>query len=157
MQKYFVFLLALFLISACATGPLTAGRKSFDKESAYVIVALQGSMPISEARFCNGICTAWYSFGSDNVNGVHIFKKRIGTTFEINTLYSTAFSVMYKGNKIKISSPGVYYYGVIHSHEGKLHYSPEPNKEVIKKILDKYGEDLQTLTPVGFYWPGKNQ
>jgi hypothetical protein len=110
-------------------------------------------MPIDEARKCDLVCTAWYNFGKEKTNAVHIFRKPIGSTFEINLLYSRNLYVYFEGEKIDIHSPGVYYFGLIQSIDKKLCYVPEPDPAILREVVEKYGSDLTKLTPFGFTWP----
>ena len=153
MNRFLVVVFSVFLLSSCAS-PLKKGENLFnDPKSAYVIVALKGNMPIGEARYCGFMCSAWYNFGDETTNGVHVFPVSTDSTFEINYLYSRGYSVRFEGKKIEIKKPGVYYFGVIESRDNRLRYSSRPNPEIINKVKDKYGNEIASLNAIGFNWP----
>ena len=144
---------SIVVLSGCAT-PIQRGEPIVTGESkAYVIVALRGNMPLNEARYCGALCSAWYSFGDERTNGVHIFPVSVGDTFKINTVYSGLQAATFEGKEIEIEAPGVYYFGVILSRNLKLLYVPTPNKVILQEVIDKYGVELTKMKAFGFTWP----
>ena len=148
-----LLLVSIVVLAGCVA-PIKKGEPLKHSESnAYVIVAIAGNMMLSEARYCSAICTAWYSFGDEKINAVHVFPVSVGRTFIINQVHSYGKVASFKGKEIEIQSPGVYYFGVIVSQDGRLGYRAEPNDIILKEALNKYGDSLASLTPYGFAWP----
>jgi hypothetical protein len=154
MYKILILLLSFSFLSSC-TAPLKKGAE-FSQNKAYIIVGLSGNMPITEARNCNVLtCGTWHSLGvgEEQINGVHVFQENVGATFTLNTLHSNSNIVSFSGKIIKINKPGVYYFGLINSQDGKLLYTQEPKEFVLKKSVLKYGTKFSHLTPIDFSWP----
>lgn len=155
MIKISAFCLS-FLLFGCTT-PMKTKNVEFKKNRAYIVLGLRGNMEINEARYCNFVCSAWFDFGKENMNGVHVFEVRIGKKFLINELYSGPFVAPFQGKELEIDTPGVYYYGIIQSYEGKTSYFPEPSEEVLRKVIEKYGREITKIDPIGFEWPVFNE
>jgi hypothetical protein len=142
----------LALLGGCATSIGTYEQRAITEDEVVVLVGIDSSIPLSEARHCAGICTAWYQLGGRKE--VMAFPARVGSTFQltqVNTMDRRAARL--DGGELRLERRGIYYYGTIHSTYSRVGLRSEPDDRLLHAARLKYGQRFDKLDAVNFRWP----
>lgn len=151
-MKMFCFFALLALISGCATSIGTYEQRPISEQDAIVLLGVDSEIPFSEARYCSGICVAWYELGGRKE--IMAFPISVGSTFRLNSIYTMDNRhASLKADELKIDQRGIYYYGTINSTYDKVSIQSRPNPRLLLAAKRKYGTRFDALKPVNFSWP----
>lgn len=144
-------LLALIL-SGCATSIGTYEQRSISEGEAVVLVGIDSEIPLSEARYCSGICTAWYKLGGRR--DVMAFPTSVGSTFQLNSIHTLDMRVApLRGQELKIDRRGIYFYGTIVGTFSRAGIRTAPHPRLLLAAKRKYGTRFDGLEAINFTWP----
>ena len=154
MTKLFAvaFLLAPLLLSGCATSIGTYEQRPIAEGEAIVLVGVNSDIPLSEARYCKVICTAWYKLGGRR--DIVAFPTSVGSTFQLTSIYTMDMRVApLKGEELKVERRGVYYYGTIVGTFSRAGIRSAPHPRLLLAAKRKYGTRFDGMEAVNFTWP----
>jgi hypothetical protein len=142
----------LLLAAGCASSLDPYAERPLRATEAIVLVGVDSSIPLSEARTCDAFCTAWYTLGGRRE--IMAYPVRVGTKFKLNSIYTMDNRVApLNGEEMVVAQRGVYYYGTIVSSSARVGVVNKPAPKLLAAAKRKYGTRFDALAPQNFTWP----
>lgn len=145
-------LAVLAALAGCATSIDPYSNAPVTKTQAIVLVGVDSAIPLSEARFCQAICVAWYRLGGRRE--IMAYPVSVGSKFQLNMILTMDNrSAPLEGEMLRVAERGVYYYGTIVSSATRVSISNKPASKLLLAAKRKYGARFDDLKAVNFAWP----